>query len=296
MNAMQLSKRDDTTSFKTPIRCWGFIILLLLLHHSSHSSIPEQTGGTRAAGLSYSTISLSDPWALFHNQAGLGWQRDYWIGAHHENRFFVKELGYSALGVCIPVKPGTLGFGLNHFGFNQFSRSRVGLSYGTTLGDRLAAGVGINYHDVHIAEYGSRNAFTVEGGILYQPIDKLMVGAHLFNPAHQKFTSEDDLPTMLGIGLAFKPANYLLISTQVDDNSATKPTCRLGLEYLPINGICFRGGFATNPLVMSFGLGWRVKGVQLDMAFSYHEVMGYSPHISVAYTIGTKTTSSNTSP
>jgi hypothetical protein len=37
-------------------------------------------------------------------------------------------------------------------------------------------------------------------------------------------------------------------------------------------------------MVIAFGLGWRVKSIIFDLAFSYHEVLGYTPFVSLSYT------------
>jgi hypothetical protein len=262
-------------------------VFILLLPAISFSSEPEKFPGARASGLGNSSIALSDPWSLFNNQAGLGWQRSYWGGVYQENRYFMKELSYSSLGGCIPVKPGTIGVGLTHFGFSQFSQSRFGLSYGMMLSRKVAAGVGLNYHRVHLAgEYGSAECITAEGGIIYQPLDKIAIGAHVFNPSHSSLGRSQSLPAVFGIGLAYHPVDYVLITLQGDDNTQSSPTFRTGVEYSPVRSLSIRAGLSSNPMTLAFGLGWRVKAICFDLAFSYHAVLGYTPYISLAYTFG----------
>lgn len=265
------------------------ILFALLLPVVSFSSEPDKVPSARTAGLGGSTIAISDPWSIFNNQAGLGWQRNYWAGVYHENRYFVKELGYSTLGGCIPVKPGTFGVSLTHFGYSQFNQSRFSLSYGMMLSKSIAAGIGINYHSLHLTnEYGSTSSITAEGGIIYQPIDKLAIGAHVFNPTQSSLGSSQNLPTSFGIGLVYKPNNNILLTIQGDDNTQSSPIFRTGLEYSPVSSLSIRVGMATNPMLLSFGLGWKVKSLIFDLAFSYHEILGYTPHISLAYTFDSK--------
>ena len=120
------------------------ILLALLLPLIVLSNEPEKFPGARSSGLSNSTIALADPWSIFNNQAGLGWQRSYWTGVFHESRYFLNELSYTSMGGCFPVKPGTFGVGVTHFGYSQFSQSRFGLSYGMMLSKTISAGIGIN--------------------------------------------------------------------------------------------------------------------------------------------------------
>jgi len=263
----------------------GLIIFVLLLPIISFSSEPDKTPSARTAGLGGSSIAIADPWSVFNNQAGLGWQKDYWAGVYHENRYFVKELGFSALGACIPVKPGTFGVSLTHFGFSQFNQSRFGLSYGMMLSKSIAAGVGLNYHSLHLSsEYGSTSTITAEGGIIYQPLEKISIGAHVFNPTQSSLGSSQNLPTSFGLGMVYKPNKNIFITIQGDDNTQSSPVFRAGLEYSPVSSLSIRAGMATNPMNLSFGLGWRVKQLVFDLAFSYHEVLGYTPYLSLSYT------------
>lgn len=265
------------------------ILFVLLCPLTAFADEPEKFSGARSSGLSNSNIAINDPWSVFNNQAGLAWQRDYWAGVYHENRYFINELSYSSLGGCIPVKPGTIGVGITQFGYNQFTQSRLGLSYGMMLSKNISAGIGINYHTIHLAGgYGNSECLTVEGGIIYQPLTKITIGAHVFNPTRSSFDRNETLPTTFGIGLAYHPVESVLILVQGDDNTLSSPMLRAGVEYSPIKRLSFRAGMASNPMSLSFGLGWRAKSISIDLAFSYHRVLGYTPYISLSYTFDSK--------
>lgn len=243
------------------------------------------SNSARTAGLGGCSISISDSWSVINNQAGLGSQRSYWAGIYHENKYLVKELGYSVLAACIPVKPGTFGISLTHFGYSQYSQSRFALSYGMKLSSNIYAGVGLNYHTLKLAnEYGSASCISVEGGIIYNPIEKLTLGAHIINPTQSTFGSSKKLPTSFGLSLAYKPNRNIILIVQGDDNTQYKTVFRTGIEYNPIKRVSIRTGIASNPTEVSFGLGWRVKHMVFDLAFSYHQILGYTPFASLSYT------------
>ncbi|RPH27710.1 MAG: hypothetical protein EHM93_19115 [Bacteroidales bacterium] len=260
------------------------ILFALLFPLIAFPDEPEKYPGAKASGLSNSTIALADPWSVFNNQAGLGWQRNYWVGVFHEKRYFVNELSYTSLGGCIPAKPGVFGVGVTHYGYSQFSQSRFGLSYGMMLSETISAGIGMNYHMVRFAgEYGGSECITAEGGIIYQPLERIAIGAHVFNPTGASIGSDQNLPTTFGLGLAYRPVESVLVLVQGDDNTLTSPVVRTGVEYSPVKRLSFRAGMSSNPMSLSFGLGWIVKSISFDLAFSYHRVLGYTPYLSVSY-------------
>jgi len=53
---------------------------------------------------------------------------------------------------------------------------------------------------------------------------------------------------------------------------------------LPSETFAFRGGFATQPIELSFGFGWLIsKKYTLDFGTQFHQVLGWSPNISFKY-------------
>lgn len=251
------------------------------------ADIPEEQPGSRAAGLCYSVTSLTDAWSLFHNQAGLGFQENPWVGVHHENRFISPDLSFSAIGGVIPVKPGALGIGIKRLGFSQFSQTKLGLAYGMKLAPTLSAGIQLNGHHLFFAgEYGSTTTFSAELGIIYTPAENLNVGMHVVNPTRSKLHENERLPTVVNLGISYQLSNMLMVTGGAEKNIDAAFTFKAGIEFLPINDFYIRAGMSTNPSQLGFGMGYRVAPIQIDFAFSYHEYLGYTPHFSLSYTFG----------
>jgi opacity protein-like surface antigen len=263
------------------------IIFIVLISNQTFAGFPEEQPGSRAAGLSYSATALTDGWSIFYNQAGLGYQESPWVGVHHENRFVSPDLNFSALGAMLPLGSGALGVSLKRLGFSQFNQTKVGLAYGMKLAPTLSAGVQLNVHHVYIAgEYGSTSAFTAEGGIIYTPNSNLNVGLHILNPTRSRLFDDERIPTILNLGLAYKISEMVLIATGVEKNLDADFSFNAGIEFIPIDNLSFRTGMASNPSLLSFGVGYQVASVQIDFAFTRHEILGYTPHFSLSYVFG----------
>ena len=54
-----------------------------------------------------------------------------------------------------------------------------------------------------------------------------------------------------------------------------------GLEYNLISGLYLRGGISTAPFLSTFGLGYEIKKLSADVAFTHHEILGFTPHFSM---------------
>jgi hypothetical protein len=263
------------------------VVLLLFTFNIAKAGLPEEKPGSRAAGLAYSTVSLTDGWALFHNQGGIGFYESIWIGAHHENRFLTPELSFSAIGALLPVKYGTFGLSIKRLGFSQFNQTKIGLAYGMKLAPNFSAGVQLNAHYVYFAGvYGSTAAITAEGGFIYSPNDRLNIGFHILNPTRTILVEKERIPTLFNLGLSYQLSEMVVVTSGVEKNIDTKFDFKAGVEFEPIKNLAFRTGVSSNPSLLSFGLGYKVNAFQMDFAFSRHEMLGYTPHFSVSYIFG----------
>lgn len=276
-------------------RFWAKLIIVLLVSvctlspRTAHADFPEEQPGSRAASMSYSATALTDSWSLFYNQAGLGFAQYPWVGVHHENRFITPELNFSAIGAILPVRVGTLGVSIKRLGFSQFGQTKFGLAYGMKLAPTFSAGVQLNAHHVFIAgEYGSAMVLSAEGGIIYSPNERLNVGFHIVNPTRSKLIEDQRIPTILNLGVAYQISEMVLVTSGVEKNLDNPFSFKAGVEFMPIKSLAFRTGMASKPSLLSFGVGYQVASLQMDMAFTRHEILGYTPHFSISYLFGSK--------
>ncbi|HZJ74041.1 MAG TPA: hypothetical protein VFC87_04495 [Perlabentimonas sp.] len=251
------------------------------------ADFPEEQPGSRAASLGYGTTALVDGWSVFYNQAAMAYATSPWVGVHHENRFITPELAFSALGASIPVKVGTIGLSIKRLGFSEFSQTKIGLAYGMKLAPTFSAGVQLNGHHVFIAgEYGSAMALSAEGGILYSPSESFNVGFRVVNPTRSKFIEDQRIPTTFNLGIAYQIGHMVLLTSGVAKTLDRPFSFSAGTEFSPIKQLYIRAGMATGPSILSFGVGYNVANFTIDFAFTRHEILGYTPHFSLAYTFG----------
>ena len=50
-----------------------------------------------------------------------------------------------------------------------------------------------------------------------------------------------------------------------------------------MKSIVLRGGVGTQPTTAAFGIGTSIKSLNIDLATQYHQVLGFSPEISINY-------------
>jgi hypothetical protein len=245
----------------------------------------KQYPGSNGAGMGNAMVANHGFWSIFHNQAGLANLQGTNFGFHRENRFLVSEYALSAIALAVPTKPGTLGLGLSYFGYSNYHEINSGLSFSRKMTERIAFGVQLNFHHLHISEhYGNTQHLSVEGGMIAMPVQDFYIGVHVFNPTRASIRTfyEQASPLIMRFGMAYHVGNRAILGIETEKESEQKAIFRAGTELMVIEQLVIRAGINVRPVQSSFGIGYRNAGLLIDLAFTNHPVLGLTPHFSTS--------------
>lgn len=264
--------------------CCG--LLLLFFTTSVFAGNDKHTVGARQAAMGNTSVTFTDVFSVFYNQAGLAGISTVTAGVYAENRFLLKDLSMFGAAVALPTKSGTFGLGLTYFGNNLYNDRLLNLAYGRKLFKTLSVGVELDYIAVSIADYGTAHAFTFGLGVQYAVIPQLLVGAQVHNPLRRQFTDfeADRLPSVISTGFAYLPSKKVTICAEAEKNIDKPLMMKAGIEYNIIEKLSLRAGISTEPVQSSFGIGLNLGAIRIDIANSFHPTLGYSPHFGFIYT------------
>ena len=241
--------------------------------------------GARSAGMASSSVMLTDIWASANNQAGLGYMEQPVAALYYENRLNVKSLSLQAGAFAIPVQSTVIGVNYRYFGLSNYNESKFGFAIGRRLGEKFALGVQMDYFHTHVAgDYGNFGILCAEIGLLCEPVENLMVGAHVFNvtQSRQKVNLDERVPTIMRFGVGYTIHDRATISVETEKDLRMDAVFKGGLEYSPVSDLFLRCGMSTGTMYQyCFGLGYSWKFFTIDVSFSHHKFLGYSPHISL---------------
>lgn len=242
--------------------------------------------GGRQAGMGNAGVSLYDFWAIGHNQAGIAHLENAAAGFYFENRYHTREMAYGAAAFILPTTSGVFGINVSYFGFSLYNESRISLAYARAFGERLSTGLQLNYMHTYIGEgYGSTANATVELGFIYELLPGLNIGAHIFNPTQARIAdyADERLPVILRTGLSYSFSENLMVIAETEKDINHKAVFRAGIEYQLTEGVNVRAGLGTFPATNAFGFGLRLGSADIDIASSFHNILGYSHQISILY-------------
>ncbi len=272
----------------TAPRIWIIFFFPLLFACPVRASNDNYPAGARASAMGNVGVMYPDFWSIWHNQAGLGFYPHFALGIHHENRFVVPEFGLSSIGFTLPTSTGTFGLSWSHFGYPRYHENKFGLALGKAFHERFAAGLQIDYLNTFIDdEMGNSGTVAIEAGILAEPVDHLLIGFHVFNPTASSLPKlrEEHIPVILRLGMGYRFDERLFLGAETEkDLDIGKARFKAGLEFRLIEYIYLRTGLSVQEYVQhSFGLGFHMQNFQADLAFSFQQIVGYTPHLSLRY-------------
>lgn len=239
--------------------------------------------GAERTGMGSVCLTGNGFWASFQNQALLAANRSFSAGINYENRFGISELGTRTAGLTIPAGNASLGIVYSHFGYNHFRRELAGLSCGMALGENIDAGLQIDYiAEKTSGEYADRYCLTFEAGLLLSPKENVYIGIHVFNPVPNSLR-RSFLPSAVRAGAGIELTRLLFAGAEAEMSSGEKLILRTGFEYRVLEKIQLRGGFSTENTSFTFGLGYLLKSLQLDLAFATHERLGITSSASLVF-------------
>lgn len=244
--------------------------------------------GARSMGMGgCGTAVNGDLWGVQNNQASLASIATFQAGVFYESRFMMNELSMKGFAAAYPTaKQGVFGLNVNSFGYSQYSEMKAGIAYGRKLGEHFSMGVQLDYFNTRIGEnYGSSSAVGGEIGIMAEPVKNLTLGLHLFNPTRTRLNGNLDerIPTIMRLGLSYKFSDQVFITAEAEKDVDYKTTFRGGIEYRPLPAFYIRAGAASNPGLVAMGFGVVLKKFRLDIASSFHSVLGFSPSVGLQY-------------
>ena len=229
-----------------------------------------------------------DPLSFTGNQAALARVRSAGIGVFGERRFMLSETSAYTLGASLPTRLGNVAIQVNYAGFKNFNENKIGLAFAKKLGENFSAAVQLDYLSKFIGDnYGKSGAIAAEFGVQAKLAKGLFVGAHVFNPTRAKSAdyNKEKIPTIIKIGANYVFSEKVFWAIEAEKDINYKPNFKTGIEYRVIPQFYLRAGVSTQPTLSSFGFGLRLKQISLDVAATYHQQLGFTPHLGFSYRI-----------
>jgi hypothetical protein len=203
-----------------------------------------------------------------------------------EQRFLMKELGFYTVAATLPAGAGCMGLSAQFSGYGSYSDQKYNLGYGRLFGEHFLAGISLAYvfqttggetRPMHQVSYGIGTVIILS--------DKVNLAFNSFNPFQLYFRNSDyaNLPSVFRICLSWQYSSDLLLLTECEKDLDLPPQWKAGIEYRAGDIFFIRGGIRLFPLSLAFGTAMRHQRFLFEFASCYHQVLGFTPQVSLQY-------------
>lgn len=259
-----------------------FIVITFLANIAFAVLPPPNNAVSLSLGGASSTYF--NAFAIENNVAAMAFAKGE-ISLNAANRFGLSEYSSAMLAGNVSSKFANIGFAYRISPFSDFTEQKAQLGVAKKLGEKVSAGVSVNYHILNStnAYYQKAALLTFNAGLYYQVNEKLNAGFSLFNPNRTQLTEtpNERMAAQYRVGIDYTIAENLTLYSDYLQASEQRPDVNAGLE-LTRDNYKIRGGFGLNQLV-ALGFGWQTKILQLDVAAAYHNQLGFSPSLNIGY-------------
>ena len=240
--------------------------------------------GPRLTALGSSGVALQDFWSVKKNQAGLSGISKVVAAVNYEQLFVDQDISFQSALFIFPALKNVFALSFNRYGFIAYNEQQVSLACSRKWGD-VSVGLGFNYHQLKIQNYGSSDAVSVEIGFQYQLNERFTLGAHIANPSGSGFNNEVSalVPVVIDFGTAWKFSDKVLLTSEIQKTLNSTISFKLGTEYTIVEWLAARGGVSSNPLRQYFGFGISHQKFRFDAATYTQYYLGFVPQVGLSY-------------
>ncbi len=269
------------------MRVLPLFLALVLASNLCYAIINVLPKGSRATGLGGIGVVNVDAFAAYNNQAALGFITSPEAVIHYENKYFTEALNMGAGVFAMPVPiAGVVAVDVCSFGYSQYRENRVGVALGKRLSERFAIGAQLCYNHVAVVGYGGTGAITAELAVLAEPLDNIWLGVHVYNFTNSRLFSDNysaQLPMFFNLGMGYILTPYVTLLAAAEFDSKQNVQAKFGAEFTVEKVLTLRLGVSAKPVELYAGFGYVYHNLRIDMAFSRHESLGYSPQVTLCY-------------
>jgi competence ComEA-like helix-hairpin-helix protein len=227
----------------------------------------------------------ADPWGAYGNPSFYAYFAVPVISLTHvPGRFGLEELRSSAATVLLPGNIATAALTAHRFGFELYRETTLSLSAARLFGDRLAGGIGIDWHTLSVARYGSAWTVGLTGGMTVKLTEDIYAGFSFIN-LNRPAIGEDRylLPQVMIATASYRPHPLVMLTTEIRKDILHPAEIGIGVDYLVAEGFSIRAGVNENPAIAAGGFSVSKWNTEIAYGLQWHFELGQTHFITLSY-------------
>lgn len=261
------------------------ILLLVLLPASADAQVSVL--GARSAALAGATNAMPDDVRGEANPAAWGHVRRWSVLLHGAQLYGLPELRHADALLLAPLGSGAAVIGASTFGYDLYRSNTIEVGFGARAAvgtfREISLGVRSRWRLVRIPDYGRATAASVSAGVHFPVTPFITLGATAHNVT-VRGRLRSDIPRSLSIGASYRTSPAFAVTADLGKEARSPATFASGVELSLVPALVIRAGAASSPALLTGGIGIHLPHLQFDLAAVQHEVLGWTPSLSVLFT------------
>lgn len=225
--------------------------------------------------------------AILSNPSGNARQEGFSLIIAGQNIAGLDGITNAAFGAAYPTKAGVLGLIVKNSGDDILSQAMAGLNWSQKLGI-AQLGLRASYQRTRIESASSINTFQLDFSGIVSLTPNINIGAGITNLTMSEYDKNDPIPTIGSLGFDIFPIRSFHLVFEIQKDLILKPEYKFGCSYLIKDRIELLTGFNTQPIRHTFGLGLKLKKLNVQWAFINLRGLGTKQSLSISYKVKKK--------
>ena len=224
-----------------------------------------------------------------YNPALLATLSRHKLYANYYNRYSVSELATVSGGFYFVNDMLPTGFEITSFGYDEYRESLFRLSMGKQVAEKWAIGVAVQYMLLQSDLFEENSGrISSDVGITFRPVENVLTGLSILHLPSVKIgdkaiDNKHIASYLLQVGFNWQVMNTVLITGAAEHCEEDRISGSFGVEYMPFENFSIRAGLRSSPLKPSFGVGYQLADIHLDVGVLYHAVLGISMGFGISF-------------
>jgi len=261
------------------------ILVLAVYPVVAQSGFEKNGWGTRAIGLANAYVAIADdPWAVCYNPAGLTRISSLRLAAFlSPAQFGMSELRTVCASAALPTSLGTGGVVIDHFGYDLYSETSIGLAFGMSVNEWIAFGATAHINRLAIQGYGTSARFVFDAGGIASLTEDVRLGWCWKNITQSTIGMQSEqLPQILSMGVCYEITEHSRIAVELEKDVRYPIIKKFGYEQQFFDVLYARFGMSDNPDKFSCGLGIRLAECEFSYAGYSHSQLGWTHQVELS--------------
>jgi hypothetical protein len=244
----------------------------------TRAAFEKKEVGASSFAIGNAAVAIDDfIFAIYYNPAALSLSEKVRVAFTVQNYYGISGLNSVDLTTRFSLAGYPFSIAINRFGDQKYHELQFSAGSRIEILKNCALGFSIQCYILSIRNYGQALAWGTNLAVLYRLLPEITIGALVTNLNRPTLSEvKEQLPMTTSLGLCYIPAEDLMLSLEIFQDTRYSAELRFGCSYQVLPLLRIRAGIEDHLDLYSYGIGINMNWINIDYALRTHSVLGIS--------------------